>query len=322
MNSLNESTTLVLFRANSKNVSAFHSKLRERFQFDSNGAELTAQLGKVTTVTIEDGAVKCYSDPIVRRAVWRDPLEERDLFLITADYEMADVDQVRDLLNFGCPNLSRSLVTLAAQPNPEFESGCRVSVACSRTNDVNSLGVRIPIFTGNKLLGMPGVMLGVARELEMPAYAIVIEYAPSQEFASSEAIKAAMRIFSQISGIDLHRGKMSDGSIRLQKHLKKLADKRNEEYRARQAGADYVWRDPAGTNDLFDTSESYEFECIESDLRRQENVEWIEELFDKVGDGSERFDRDRAIYLKSELDRLGLYEQFEGRFLSLFRTRG
>ena len=315
MKQLKSPITVILFPGTSDYVNAFHSKLREEFYFELTDNHAPLQVGGATSVVVDRGSFKCFSDPIVKRFEWLDPLDEQDIVLLTSDQSVLAPGELQDILNFSCPPDSPQIVTVVAQPDSELDSGARVSVATSHTDDADNLDSEIRLYDGNKIFGAPAVLLGLAKELDRRAFCIVIEYAPQNEFASSTVLEEALHTFSRVCHFELRRSEMSEQAIRMHKHLKALAKKQNQEYQAKQAGADYVWLDLADHETVPEASK-----CVEAELRRAENLEWIEKLFNEISSNGNDVDPECAMFLKSELDRLGLFAFFEGRFLALFSS--
>lgn len=164
---------------------------------------------------------------------------------------------------------------------------------------------------------LPSLLMGqqesetaqAAAELDQSAFCIVIEYAPSTEFISPSAANTALLAFSRVTHIELRRGQLSEQAIRMHKHLNEMAAKRKSDFHDEPAN-----KFSSGDKESFFESAR----SIDDELRLNENIEWIEQLFDKIGDGKDRTDHDRRVFLKTELDRLGLYETFENKFLDLF----
>lgn len=317
MNRFNTPTAIMLWPNISPSITAINTKFHERFPFEADPKGVPNDMKGVTCVEIDKGVVRSFVEQAVQRTVWRDPLEEQDLVLITdnslpASSPATTYQECRNILNLVCPVKTNKVVTFASQANSKLESGFRISVAVALQRDVDGLNSRIDLYQGRRIVGPAGVMLGVAAELDQSAFCIVIEHAPDSQFVSSAAIKAAMLAFSRITAIEAGRGKMSEQAIRMRKHMKQAAEERNREYQEKQSNSDSSEKE----NSYFESAQS-----IEEELRLEENIQWIEQLFEGLNDGKDEQDHSRKLFLKSELDRLGLYKQFEHRFLDLWRQR-
>jgi proteasome assembly chaperone (PAC2) family protein len=315
MQRFNTPTAIVSWPATSSIVSRIEARIQERFRFENDPAGIPNELKGATCVVVDQGVVQSFTEPTVQRRVWTDPIEEQDIVLITSEKDSSTYQECRDLLNLACPVKTNNVVAFAAQPNDRLEAGFRISVAFALKRDLDGLNPRVDLYEGQSITGPAGILLGVAAELDQSAFCIVIEYAASSQFVSSAAIKAAILTFSRITAIETYRGQMSEQAIRMHKHLKKMAEQRNQEYMEAQANqTDHASPPTTHSKESYlETSPS-----IEDELRLAENVQWIEQLFDGIGDGKDRLDRARKVFLKSELDRLGLYDQFENRFLDLW----
>jgi hypothetical protein len=144
-----------------------------------------------------------------------------------------------------------------------------------------------PILEG-KIKGMNGLMLLAAQEQGLPAVCLVGEV-PSQglQMLNPKTTKALLRVFLHLTGAQLDLSYM-DKNIQV-----------HEEYMLELMST------------MSGTIIKSEFHEVE--YSKAENAK-LEQLFQEAA-----IDRNSAMFLKSELDRLGLYLQFEDRFLDLFR---
>lgn len=232
MKRLKSPTTFVLYPGQSQWLQAFHSELRQKFRFTDTSEQLPIHLAGGTAVRVRSGHVECLTDPVLRKSTWEDPLENKDIVLITSNEVDPSIATLRETLQFCCPVESAEIVTVLSVPSRNIEHGHRISIVCSREEDAATVDSRLKLYVGNRLEGTPAILLGVARELDQRAFAIVIEHPTDSLFPSTSAIKAAMNAFSQLSGIDLCSGKLSDQAIRMRKHLKDVYQKQQSEYQS------------------------------------------------------------------------------------------
>lgn len=308
MKKLNTPTGIVLWPNSSPLAQMMNASFYETFPFEVDSGRVPVQVKAATGVEIKNGVVRSFADPAVNCAVWRDPFEEQDLVLLADKSSTATYSQCLDLLNQVLPAETNNVVAFASQPTRELEAGFRVSVAASLERDLEGLDPRIDRFRGQRISGPSGVLLGVAADLGQSAFCVVVEHASDSQYVSSSAIKAAMLAFTRLTRIESYRGQMSDQAIRMHKHLKQWAEDETQRYENKHFGT------------LLDDNESSFYESAkraQQEIRLNEDIEWIEKLFAGIQDGKDELDHSRIVFLKSELDRLGLYKEFEKRFVAL-----
>jgi len=204
--------------------------------------------------------------------------------------ETGGLDLCRSVLRTAVSQGVTRVISFAAQPStvdPRETPG--VSYCCTDPifgNEVSGRGVP-PILEG-KIKGMNGLMLLAAQEQGLPAVCLVGEV-PSQglQMLNPKTTKALLRVFLHLTGAQLDLSYM-DKNIQV-----------HEEYMLELMST------------MSGTIIKSEFHEVE--YSKAENAK-LEQLFQEAA-----IDRNSAMFLKSELDRLGLYLQFEDRFLDLFR---
>ena len=118
---------------------------------------------------------------------------------------------------------------------------------------------------------------------------------------------AVLEAFSDLSGIDLDLSGMQDHAVQMQSQLLDLLA------RLRQDATAFAEQFEL-PDDSTPRAPQPENEPPAIDVVTRER---IEALFGAAGD-----DRNRAKELKHELDRLGVFGEYEDRFLDLFRNAG
>lgn len=166
------------------------------------------------------------------------------------------------------------------------------------------LGVQ-PLKEG-RITGLNGLLLGVARQRSFPAacfLATMPQYAV--ETPNPRAAKALVRVFQRLLNTAVEMTEIDQAIAETDKLL--------DEFETRVADAvRNLKQNIEGTEHEEEERQRPE---TESDDRPepQELMERVERLFE-----SARSDRAKAILLKQELDRWGLYDLYEDRFLDLF----
>lgn len=174
--------------------------------------------------------------------------------------------------------------------------------------------------------GLNGVLLGAASERGIPGLSLLGEipfYAAN--LPNPKASRVVLSVFSVMAGLDVSladldaQGKKFEGPLtqffeRLREQAKEeaedLPDSEGEETGGSGAtgGAGAAGGD-GGTGAAGGGGEKPSEKPLDPALRMR-----IERLFEEAN-----MDRKRAVSLKEELDRLGVFEEFEDRFLDLFK---
>lgn len=159
----------------------------------------------------------------------------------------------------------------------------------------------VAVMTSGRITGLNGVLLAAAAEQGLPGVGLLGEMpvlAPHLPYPSASA--AVLRSFSAMAGIPLELDELERYGRRMQEQL---SDAYQTALKAlRDAGPEAAEEEPA--RPAPETAEG----PSDEDTRR------VEELFLQAAK-----DRAKAFELKTELDRLGLFRQYEDRFLGLFK---
>ncbi|MEM7166666.1 MAG: PAC2 family protein [Planctomycetota bacterium] len=258
---------------------------------------------------------------------WKNPAGGPDLLLFIAEAQPSHhgFEYCRHMLDAASNfDVSRVYTFAAFGTQQHLAREPRVFAVANQRSLVDELAETAPvdILDGGQITGLNGVLLAAAVERSLPGIGLLGEM---PVFASGiPNPKASLRVleaFSSISGIELDLAPLRREAEAAQRGLFELLDKMTQAVQAAQQ----LRMDPEAAefppSELTEVSELPEVEdddTVAGDAglsAGQRNR--IERLFARVGD-----DRDRAVELKGELDRLGVYEQYEDRFLDLFRTPG
>lgn len=153
--------------------------------------------------------------------------------------------------------------------------------------------------------GLNGLLLGVAAERGMHGACLMGEI--PQLFAplpSLQATLAVLEAFTQVAGIEMDLGELQEQAANANRQLGEL-------FTQIQAVVENQMSFPEADSEEADEAAPAEVkpQLIPADKQR------IETLFDQVGRN-----RTKAYELKSELDRLEVFAEYEDRFLDLFQT--
>lgn len=193
--------------------------------------------------------------------------------------------------------------------------------------ELERAGVR-PV-EGGQIGGLNGVLLGAASERGIPGLCLLGEipfYAAN--LPNPKASRVVLSVFSVLAGLDVSladldaQGKKFEGP--LTQFYERLREQAQEESADLPETGNDEEGDGSGSNQENADGQGSESEpgssggtgaerpsekSLDPALRMR-----IERLFEEAN-----LDRKRAVSLKEELDRLGVFEEYEDRFLDLFR---
>ncbi len=147
--------------------------------------------------------------------------------------------------------------------------------------------------------GLNGVLVGASAEAGVPGACLLGEM--PHVFAQlpfPKASLAVLKAFSKIAGIEVDLTELSEQADEMEQRLGELLSQMEQALGQRmQAQEEVVEQEP-----------------VEEEPFRPEDEQRVEQLFERA-----RQDRSVAYELKRELDRLGVYRDYEDRFLDLFK---
>ncbi|MCB9845154.1 MAG: PAC2 family protein [Phycisphaeraceae bacterium] len=196
-----------------------------------------------------------------------------------------------------------TFASLASQIHPEAEPS--VYGAATTKELLSELDqLEVGRVEDGQIGGLNGVMLGAAAERDIPAMCLLAEFPFfAANVPNPKAACAILETFSTLADFpidltDLRENAriVQDAQIRLMEELKNKAGEDDD-------GPEFA-PEPQP-----DEPSKPKRRPLDQETRAQ-----IEKYFDAA-----RRDRARAVQLKDELDRLGVFEQYEDRFLDLFK---
>ena len=253
-------------------------------------------------IEVRDGMVQRKRLPRSRLFLWNDPAHQHDLMLFIGEAQppARGGDFCRRLIERATAFGVTRVFTFAAmatamrpsQPPRVFGAAIdRETLASFR-----SLGV-LPLESGT-ISGLNGVLLGAASGAGLPGGCLLGEI--PQVFSQIPFPKAALAVlehFTTMAGITLDLSELRTHAATVERTL--------EAFLVRMEGAAGETEAALGIGP--DEEES-------PPRRDSPDRRRIDALFDEA-----RSDRSRAYELKRELDRLGLFAEYEDRFLDLFK---
>jgi hypothetical protein len=251
---------------------------------------------------------------------WRNPQGKRDLliFLGEAQPPLHGYALCHKLLEFAAQKNIKRVFTFAAmatQLHPSNEP--RVFGVSSDKAAIDELrSVEVTILKEGQISGMNGILVAAAAERGLPGTCLLGEL---PYFAAGvpnpKASKAVLEVFCTMAGIELDFEELEKQAETVEQGLLELLEKMQEAARQQGEAAEATFGPPEATGE----AETEEEKPAANNRRGEPKLDYatrakIEKLFDAA-----RQDRSRSVQLKQELDRLGVFRQYEDRFLDLFK---
>jgi predicted ATP-grasp superfamily ATP-dependent carboligase len=277
-------------------------------------AEFSArELFDIEAVTVEKGLIQPARLPRSRIFVWKDPAEKRDIvvFIGEAQPPTGRYAFCQRLVEFARELGIEKVVTFAAMATHMRPSASsRVFAAATDTATLDEVRAHhAEILEEGHIGGLNGVFVGAAAEQGIHGLCLLGE--SPQLFAQipfPKASLAVIKVFGSISGVQVDLAELETQASAMEKQLEGLLKQVESQMEKQdQAEQDHDEEDEFG---LWSNKEEEQTLRLSLDDEKQ-----IEELF-----GRAKQDRSKAYELKRELDRLGVFAEYEDRFLDLFKS--
>ena len=265
-------------------------------EFPSSG------LFDVDMAIVEAGVVQKTQRPRSRFFIWKAPEGKRDVivFIGEAQPPLGKYAFCEKLIDFAKDQGVERLFTFAAmatEMHPQHES--RVFAAATGKDVLEELDrPEVRVLEEGHIGGLNGVLLAAAADKGMQGVCLLGEM--PHIFAQvlfPKASLAVLKIFTEMAEVELDFAELAQQSEAIEHRLGELL--------AKAEGA-LEGKEPRESEE--------EFSMPEEERLSAKNEQRIESLFRKASQ-----DRSKAYELKSELDRLGVFAEFEDRFLDLFK---
>ncbi len=265
-------------------------------------AEFSARdLFEVDHVEIKSGLIRTGRLPRNRLFAWKDPENRHDLVVFIGEAQPASgkwvfcnqlIDHAREL---GVERVM-TFAAMATQMHPE--QATRVFGAATDKEGLAELEqLKVEVLNDGHIGGLNGVLLGAAAEQGLPGACLLGEMPQVlAQLPFPKASLAVLKVFTMLAQIDLDTEELSQQARAMDERLGDLLTDIEQAIEEGQAADDELESETS------------------SDQPTAEDELHIEKLFDAA-----RRDRSRAYELKRELDRLGIFAEFEDRFLDLFK---
>lgn len=270
-------------------------------------AEMEAgDLFDVDHIEVKAGIVQIGRLPRNRFFVWVDPKKNHDLvvFLGEAQPPMGKFPFCRQLIAYAREIGVERVFTFAAmatQMHPEHRA--RVFGAATNEQNLGELKrLELEVLEDGNIGGLNGVLLGAAVESGLQGACLLGEMPHIfSQLPFPKASLGILEVFIAMSGIELDLAELSEQAKAAEEQLGELLAKVEQAYGRQMESSD----------------EESTAERVEEEKLAPSDRERIESLFEQ----SAR-DRTKAFELKQELDRLGVFKDYEDRFLDLFKRAG
>ncbi|HEY8506418.1 MAG TPA: PAC2 family protein [Gemmataceae bacterium] len=272
----------------------------------SSLAELEAnELFDVDHVEVHEGIIRPGRRPRNRLFVRRDPEGKRDLvlFLGEAQPPLGKYPFCRQLLaharEFGVERVL-TFAAMATRMRPEQPS--RVFAAATDAEGLEELKrLGLEPLEGGHIGGLNGVLLGAAAEAGLRGACMLGEMPHIfSQLPFPKASLAILEAFATLTGIEIDLDELAEQAREMDQRLGELLTRVEETYGQQFSGEG--------------EEEEYAGEAGAEEPLGPEEVARIEKLFEEAAR-----ERAKAFELKRELDRLGVYKDYEDRFLDLFK---
>lgn len=262
---------------------------------------------EVDHVQVDHGLIRPGQLPRSRMFHWQDPEGKRDLLLFigeaqppTGKYAFCN-RLIERAIGLG---VERVFTFAAMGTSMDMGDDARVFGAATDSEGVDELRrLQLNLVEDGTIGGLNGVLLGVAAERglrgtcllgEMPGAMPLLPY--------PKASLAVLEVFATIAGVTVDFDELREQSRLIEQRIGELIEG------IKADGS------PDGTRHEYESSD--EFTPREGELAADVE-QTIETLFEQV-----KRDRSQAYHLKAELDRLGVFDRYEDRFLDLFKSEG
>lgn len=262
------------------------------------------ELFDIENVEVKGGLIVPGRLPRSRLFVRKDPWKKHDLLLFIGESQpplgkLAFCQRLIDYAKEAGVERVFTFAAMATQMHPMHES--RIFGVTTHEHGLNVLQqLELTLLEDGHIGGLNGILLGVASEMGLEGTGLLGEM--PHIFAESSFPKASLavlRVFTTIAGIDLDFTELAQQAEAMDKHLGRLLTQLEKQIAAASET---------------DEERSFKPELPEVEVRSDEDIKRIEQLFQHAAE-----DRSRAYELKNELDRLGIFKDYEDRFLDLFR---
>jgi len=258
-------------------------------------------------VEVKGGLLQPVRLPRSRFYLWRDPQQRHDIMIFIGEAQppIGRYPFCRKLIEYAKQAGVTRVFTFAAMAtdmHPEHES--RVFAAATDEDLLATLkSHNLQQVEDGHISGLNGVLVGVAAEAGLRG-AILLGEMPHifSQLPFPKASLAVLKVFVELAGIEIDFTELTEQADAMSQRLGELLSEAQKAIENRLAGENEE------EESEFPTSLADEKRLSPADEQR------IERLFEQA-----RNNRAKAYELKRELDRLEVFDEYEDRFLDLFK---
>lgn len=255
-----------------------------------------------TQVDVKDGLIVSPRLPRSRLFLWSDPNEKHDLivFIGEAQPPVRGTDFCRWLVEEAQHLGVARVFTFAAMATPmrPAQRSRVFGAAIDAATLAEFRQLDMDILTGGQISGLNGVLLGVAAAEGLPGGCLLGEMPQIfPQIPFPKAAQAVLEFFATMAGLKIDLRELREHGKTVEKTLE-----------------DFLVRMEHANDETADTPDETAAPAAYTESLKAADRERIEALFNAASK-----DRARAYELKQELDRLGVFNAFEDRFLDLFK---
>jgi proteasome assembly chaperone (PAC2) family protein len=263
------------------------------------------ELFDIENVEVKGGLIVPGRMPRSRLFVWKDPQQLHDLLLFIGEAQpplgkLAFCDRLIEYAKEHGVKRIFTFAAMATQMHPMHES--RVFGVTTTREGLSELHqLELSLLEDGHIGGLNGILLGVAGDTGLEGTGLLGEIPHIfSQFSFPKASLAVLRVFTTMAGIDLDFSELSQQASMMDEQLGRLLTQLENRLAERAESEE---------------ESTFQPESPEPGAGNEEDRQRIEQLFEQAAR-----DRSRAFELKSELDRLGIFKDYEDRFLDLFRS--
>ncbi len=268
----------------------------------------------VNEVEVRGGIIQPVRRPRNRFFVWRDPNQRHDLliFLGEAQPPLGKFPFCKQVIEFAQSyNIERvfTFAAMATQMHPETRS--RVFGATTNENGLDEIKqLELEILQDGNIGGLNGVLLAAAAAAGLNGVALLGEMPHIfAQLPFPKASLAILEVFTTMARIELDLTELQEQAAHVEKQLGELLTRVEETYKGEASETD---------DDEDDADDDEAPEAVATEPVEEEEVSPDRERIDDLFAAAAK-DRRKIFELKQELDILGLFKEYEDRFLDLFK---
>jgi uncharacterized protein len=299
--------------------------LSEKLQAEELSEIPTQPYFDVDRISVDEGVVSAAQTPRARFYGWRNP-SGRDLivFVGEAQPQTHGYQLCRDLLEVAQRHGVSRVFTFAAMATPMHpRTTPRVFAVATTRELVDEVAEQeVEVLTSGEITGLNGVLLAAAHERGLGGVCLLGEFPYfASRVPNPAASNAVLRVFSAMANVALDFTDLEEQAKAVQRGLIELVDRmqsreqgdKKESFLESLDLPEELQQSLSGQS--FQPGEDSETSGQETEQLTSAQRDHIEGLFDEA-----ESDRGKATELKAELDRHGIFKEYEDRFLDLFRS--